>query len=76
MFLLKVYDMQWHRVSGIAVLGQGGTRLGRRGSEAWTAPTQVNFNTKTYTAIDLYRKAGPCLRWSGARMLETSCRGK
>ena len=21
-------------------------------------------------------KAGPCLRWSGARMLETSCRGK
>ena len=39
-------------------------------------PTQVKFNTKTFTAIDLYRKAGPCLRWSGARMLVTSCQGK
>ena len=38
MFLLKVYDKQWRGVSGITVLGQGGgARLGRRGSEAWTA---------------------------------------
>ena len=76
MFLLKVYNQAVARSLRHCGAGAGGTRLGRRGSEAWTAPTQVKFNTKTYIAIDLYRKAGPCLRWSGARMLETSCQGK
>ena len=60
-------------------VGAEGTRIGRRGGGGGVKPEQRLYRS-IFTLKHIQRlinmKAGPCLRWSGARMLETSCRGK